>query len=142
MTVRTWIASVALVGGAGGGAAAGLSATDRPVQPGGVVQSSVTAPDAGNLQRQIDALLQEDRALETAIRAAKARLAGQVKTGEQSLALLHQRIVAAQAALAQAQAARTRVGAPTVQSTARPPSSHTTTGASGAGTSRGGGGDD
>ena len=142
MTVKTWIASAALVGGAGGGAAAGLAATDRPSQPAAAVQSTAAVPDVENLQQQIDALLQEDRALESAIRAAKVRLAGQVKSGEQSLAALHQRILAAQAELAQAEAARNQVSTSTSQSTAQPPSSHTTTGASGAGTSSGDGGHD
>jgi hypothetical protein len=127
-TAKTWLASVALIGGAGGGAAAGLTATSTAAQPATAARPTAAVPSAEYLQQQIAGLLQEDRALEQAIKTAKLRLAGQVRAGEQSLAALHRRIVAAQSRRAQAPAPATA------------PASHATTGASGAGTGSGGDG--
>lgn len=149
-TVKTWLASAALVGGAGGGAAAGFAATDGPDAPAAVTRPAASAPDAGNLQQQIDSLLQEDHALKRAVASARVRLAGQVHAGEKSLAVLHRRILAAQAQLTSAQAARNRAATVVVASAPAPaptPAAHATTGASGAGSGHGdgeheGGGDD
>lgn len=133
-TLKAWLASAALLGGAGGGAAAGLAATGDPTQPVAATRP-VAGPDTGQLQQQIDALLREDHSLQRAVHRARLRLAGQVHAGEQSLAALHRRIVAAQAQLAAAQAARTQVTpvTTTVVAPAATPVAHATTGASGAG---------
>jgi len=143
--VKAWLASVALVGGAGGGAAAGLAATDGPAQAAPAAPPPTVTPDARDLQRQIDALLQEDRALKAAIHRAKLRLTAEIRAGEQSLAALRQRIVAAQNELAQAQAARHRaasVTSPAPAPAATAPQVHATTGASGSGGTAGSDGED
>lgn len=143
-TVKTWLASVALVGGAGGGAAAGLAATGGATQTLAATPPSTATPDARDLQQQIDSLLAEDRALKAAIRRAGLRLTAEIRAGEQSLAALRQRIVAAQNELARAQAARHGATPATSSSTTAPtataPQVHATTGASG--TSGTAGGDD
>ncbi|HET6818634.1 MAG TPA: hypothetical protein VFH66_15510 [Mycobacteriales bacterium] len=150
-TVKTWLASAALVGGAGGGAFAGLAAVGDGAQPAAAARPATATPNTVSLQGQVDALLQEDHALKLAVQRARVRLAGQVHAGERSLAALHQRIVAAQNALAQAQAARARAGSAVTFAPAPAPASttavHATTGASGAGAAGGesessGGGDD
>jgi hypothetical protein len=139
-TLKTWLASAALVGGAGGGAAAGLAATGEPTQAASSAPPATAAPDAGQLQEQIDALLQEDHALKHAVSRARSRLTAQVHAGERSLAVLHQRIVAAQAELNSAQAASARISTVTVGApAATTATTHATTGASGAGSH---GGDD
>ena len=133
-TVKTWLASAALLGGAGGGAAAGLMATGPEQAPAAAQSPTSASPDAGQLQQQIDALLQEDQALKRAVGRAHARLALQVHNSQRSLAALQHRIAAAQAELAAAQASRQQVQ--TVITAAPPataPAQHTTTGASGAG---------
>lgn len=148
-TVKAWLASVALVGGAGGGAAAGLAASADATPTPPAAPPSTAAPDARDLQRQIDALLAEDRALKAAIHRAGLRLTAEIRAGEQSLAALRQRIVAAQNELAKAQAARHRtapVTSPATAPAATSPQVHATTGASGTGGTTGsdddGGGDD
>src|SRR4051812_4249872 len=113
-TVKTWLASAALLGGAGT-AVAGCSATDGAAQSAPAARPAVVAPDAGKLQTQIDSLLQEDHALKRAVSRARVRLADQVHAGERSLTALRHRIVAAQSELAQAQ---TRVQAVNVQAPA------------------------
>lgn len=149
-TVKTWLASAALVGGAGSGVAVGLAASGDPASPTAVARPAAATPDAGDLQQQIDALLQEDHALKRAVRRAQLRLAGQVHAGEQSLGALHRRILAAQAQLNRVQAAR--AGVPPVSVAAAPAAvpdqqAHATSGASGAGSGHDGsehegGGDD
>lgn len=139
-TVKTWLASAALVGGAGGGTAAVLSTTGEPASPASAAQPVASTPDARYLQHQIDALLQEDRALKRAVARARVRLAGRVHAGEQSLAALHRRIQAAQAELAAAQAARARISTVPVAAARAPataPAAHATSGASGAGSEHG-----
>lgn len=135
-TVKTWLASAALVGGAAGGGAAGLAASSDPAQPATAPRPAAATPDAGDLQDQIDSLMREDRALKRAVSRARVRLAGQVHAGEQSLAALHRRILAAQAELTRAQAARDHAASVSVAAApaaaTRPPA-HATTGASGAG---------
>jgi hypothetical protein len=151
--VKTWLASAVLVGGAGGGAAAVIAMPGNSPQPAPAPAArAAAAPDAGYLQQQVDSLLREDHALKRAVSRARLRLAGQVHAGEQSLAVLHRRIIAAQNELARAQAAaRTRATTVTVAAAPAPattPASHATTGASGAGSGHGddgeheGGGDD
>lgn len=133
-TVKTWLASAALVGGAGGGAAAVLATTGESASPAAASRPVATTPDAGYLQQQIDVLLKEDHALKRAVARARVRLAGQVHAGERSLAVLHQRILTAQAELAQAQAARARmVPVAVAQAPAPAPVAHATSGASGSG---------
>ena len=148
-TVKTWLASAALVGGAGGGAVAGLAAVGGSARPAAAARPVTSTPDTVYLQGQIDALLREDRALKHAVHRARHRLAGQVHAGELSLAALNRRITAAQHELAQAQAARARASALTVAPASAPvstPTTHATTGASGAGgggeSEQEGGGDD
>jgi hypothetical protein len=140
-TVKTWIASAALVGGTGGGVVAGLATggTGQPARA--ATPPPAAAPDATALQQQIDGLLREDQALKRAVARARLRLEGQVRAGERSLSALHQRIVAAQKELAQAQAARaaavTVTVVPAPPAAASTPAAHATTGASGAGTATG-----
>ena len=140
-TVKTWLASAALVGGAGGGAAAVLASTGESATPTTAARPVAATPDAGYLQQQIDALLKEDQALKRAVARARTRLAGQVHAGEHSLAVLHRRILAAQAELVRAQAARARMSsASVVASVPAPvaaPVAHATSGASGAGSRHG-----
>ena len=139
-TVKTWLASAALVGGAGGGAAAVLAGSGESASPAPATRPVAAAPDAGYLQQQIDVLLKEDRALKRAVARARVRLAGQVHAGERSLAVLHRRILAAQAELARAQAARVRIAPVQVaqaQAPAPAPVAHATSGASGAGSRHG-----
>ena len=139
-TVKTWLASAALVGGAGGGAAAVLASTGEPASPAPAARPVATAPDAGYLQQQIDVLLKEDRALKRAVARARVRLAGQVHAGERSLAVLHRRILAAQAELSRAQAARSRITSTPVavaHAPAAAPVAHATSGASGSGSRHG-----
>ena len=138
-TVKTWLASAVLVGGAGGGAAAVLTTTGESA-PVASALPAAAAPDAGYLQQQIDSLLKEDHALKRAVARARVRLAGQVHAGEHSLAVLHRRILVAQAELAQAQAARAHMTPVAVAQAPGPaPVAHTTSGASGAGSERGDG---
>lgn len=137
-TVKTWLASAVLVGGAGGGAAAVLATTGESASPAAAARPVATTPDAGYLQQQIDVLLKEDHALKRAVAHARVRLAGQVHAGERSLALLHQRILTAQAELAQAQAARAQIApVAAAQAPAPAPVAHATSGASGAGSRSG-----
>ena len=132
-TLKTWLASAALVGGAGAGVAAGLTTTSTDQQAAAAQPPVAGVPDATYLQQQIDVLLQEDRALNEALRRARARLSGQVRAGERSLAALQHRILAAQVELARAQAARAQMpSAVATAPTTRAPASHATTGASGA----------
>jgi hypothetical protein len=134
-TVKTWLASAALVGGAGGVTAV-LATSGESTTPAAAARPATVTPDASHLQQQIDALLAEDHALKRAVAQAQARLAGQVHAGEHSLAVLHRRILAAQAELAQAQAARARiVSAPVTvaRAPAAAPVVHAASGASGAG---------
>ena len=155
-TVKTWLVSAALVGGASGGATVVLAAQNDQADPAPSAQPAITTPNAQHLQTQIDTLLREDHALKKAVRQARVRLASRVHASEHTLNALQQRIVTARNELAQAQVARSR--APTVTVAAPPapappvaaPPSHTTTGASGAGSGHGddggheheGGGDD
>lgn len=141
-TVKTWLASAALVGGAGGGVAAGLATTSDPARPTAHARPVPAAPDTGVLQREIDSLLQEDRALQRAVSRARTRLSRQVQAGEQSLAALHRRILAARAELVQVQAQGdvNELASVVVTKPAAPPVSppaHATTGASGAGSRQG-----
>jgi hypothetical protein len=143
-TVKAWLASAALVGGAGGGVAAGIAATGGATQPAAAARPVTAAADTRYLQQEVDALLKEDRALKAAIHRAGLRLAAQVRAGEKSLAELHRRIVAAQNALAQAQTSRNQVAGftPSAPAAVTPaPSAHATTGASGAGTGTSDGGE-
>jgi hypothetical protein len=139
-TVKTWLASAALVGGAGGGGAAVLASTGESAAPVTAARPVAVAPDASYLQQQIVSLLKEDHALKRAVARARVRLAGQVQAGEHSLAVLNRRILTAQSELAQAQAARARiVSAPAavVRAPVSAPVAHATSGASGAGSRHG-----
>jgi len=134
--VKTWIASAALVGGAGGGGALAFSAAE-PQTPAPAPAPAVALPDARHLQQQIDALLAEDQALKRAVSRARSRLAGQVRAGEKSLAVLRHRIVLAQAELQRARSAQAAVVVtsirPAAPATVTQPAAHATTGASGGG---------
>ena len=146
--LKTWLASAALLGGATGGGALGLAAAGGPASAGTPQPARPSAtPDVNGLQQQVAALLSDERALEQAIRAARARLSGQVAASEHSLTAVLQRLARAQAELAQTQASRAALlNAPAAQQAPAParPQAHATTGASGAGGSSGdgGGGDD
>ena len=147
--MKTWLASAVLVGGAGGAGAYVLAATSGPAAPSAVPPATlpVAATDSGNLTRQTSALLADDRALQRAVASARKRLGHEVGASEHSLAVLRQRLLATEAALTQAQAARAALGAaPARVAVAAAPVSHATTGASGAGarggSAEGGGFDD
>jgi hypothetical protein len=146
--VKTWLASAALVGGASGGAL-GVAAASGPATAGTPQPPrQASTSEVSGLQQQVAALVADERALATAIRAARVRLAGQVAVSEHSLNAALQRLERAQAELAQIQAARTALlNAPAAQQqppvSRAQPQTHTTTGASGAGgSSDDGGGDD
>jgi hypothetical protein len=147
--VKTWLASAALVGSASGGAV-GVATASGSASAGTTEQAPQTsAPEVSGLRQQVAALLADERALAAAIRAARARLAGQVAASEHSLNAVRRQLGLAEAELAYVQAARTALlNASAAQqqqsaSHAQPPA-HATTGASGTGGSSGdgGGGDD
>lgn len=142
-TPRTWIISAAAASGVVAGGAVGLAAAapahGTPAKP---AAPQRTAVDTTTLSQQVQELLAEDRALHLALAQAKSRLSSQVASSEASLRAVRTQLAAAQAALAAARrAAATSQQSAAVAPAARP-SSHTSTGASGATNTDDGGHDD
>lgn len=147
-TVRTLVMSAAAASGVVGGGALGLAAAapahgtpaTRPAQP-----APAAAENTAALHAQVQQLLAEDRALHLAIVRAKTRLSSQVAASEASLRSVRSQLAASEAALAAIRrAAVTSAGTRQQQSSVTPasrPSAHATTGASGATSRTGDGGD-
>jgi hypothetical protein len=141
-TLRTWVISAAAATGVVGGGAVGLAvaAPAHSVPP--TPSEAPATVDLSALRSQVQQLLAEDQALHLALAHAKTRLSKQVAVSEASLRAVRSQLVAAQEALtAVRRAAAAKAAAPkqqTAPSHVSRPTTHTSTGASGAGGSTSG----